>query len=161
MAIWTEAPPEVISIAEEMIRKYHPRLAGARIAFVMRDKATKSQGRRICGEASKISAKMQTLIHYHFMIWLAEDFWSEITHAQRLALVDHELSHCRWNEWEETAEIVGHDIEEFVSVIERHGLWSDATKNVARAVQQLPLEMEELPARGKVGSIDPALLEKA
>jgi hypothetical protein len=65
----------------------------------------------------------------------------------RMALVDHELSHC----WFATVDndgvtqkfhqdgspwwtIRGHDLEEFCGVVERHGLWSEDLRAMARVI---------------------------
>jgi hypothetical protein len=65
----------------------------------------------------------------YFVIEVAYDLWLGMTTAQKRALVDHELSHCRIKYSKTTGEpslyIAPHDLEEFNAIVERHGLWRD------------------------------------
>jgi predicted metallopeptidase len=135
---WRPAP-EVAAIAATLLREHHPRLdqPGVRIHCVYRRKATTNAGRTILGRAIKISgipallAESQPDLDYQkrpgvFVMEIAEDEWDALTPAQRVALVDHELTHMAVSEEDPLKlTIVGHDVEEFAAVVERHGLWKD------------------------------------
>lgn len=55
------------------------------------------------------------------------------------ALIDHELQHCCRgednNDGEPTWYIQGHDFEDFTTIIRRHGLWTDALREIPDAEQ--------------------------
>lgn len=71
----------------------------------------------------------------YFVIELAKDVWDIITGKQRVALVDHELSHCRVavnHAGKPALTVVAHDVEEFEAVIRRHGLWKSDVKHFAK-----------------------------
>jgi DNA segregation ATPase FtsK/SpoIIIE-like protein len=122
MKKFSEATAEVISLAEELIGKYHPNLDEARIAFVFQDEATETNGRIILGTTTKVSPKMQPFMEYDFLIVIAEDRWIASSRQAHEALIDHELCHCggdSLNGWK----LRHHDVEEFFEVIERHGAW--------------------------------------
>jgi hypothetical protein len=149
---WSEAPKTVIDIAQRIIAKHHPKLADARIAFIMRSEAPVTNGRATLGKAKKVSAELQVHLDYDFVIWLAKDEWLGLNAVQREALIDHELSHCFWDGL--TASMKGHDVEEFSHIIERYGFWWPHSKPFEKAVQHaLPL-VTSMPREGTVGTID-------
>lgn len=147
MSEWRPAP-EVAAIAADLIPKYHPSLLteGVTIRYVFRRKATKSAGRVILGTARKVGgipallAEHEPDEHYLkraglFVIEIAEDEWDALDGDQRVALVDHELTHCWVNdEGPLKLEIVGHDVEEFAQIVERHGLWKGDLRAFAQAI---------------------------
>lgn len=133
-----EAPQRIINLAQSIIDQFHPDLNQVNIAFVIRKKPSISKGRMVLGEASLIPEKIKTLVDAHFMIWIAEPAlaWDDTRLA---AILDHELCHCHWDEGKEKAGIRGHDIEEFVEIIERRGLWSNVLMRVGSTIKQLSL----------------------
>lgn len=150
---WSEAPQTVIDIARRIIAKHHPKLADARIAFIMRSEAPVTNGKVTMGKAKKVSAELQVHIDYDFIIWLARDEWLTLGPLQREALVDHELSHCFWDGL--SASIKSHDVEEFSHIIERYGLWRPSLVEFGAAVQQaLPLPAAVAQRQGRIGTID-------
>jgi Putative phage metallopeptidase len=149
---------EVRDIAREVIAAVpdHAALADVRIEYVFRDKAPRSKGRIVLGRARKITGLNAYLADKRiralstpspfFVVEISEDTWQGLSPAQRRALVDHELCHCRV-EVDDDGEVVlstrGHDFEEFASIIRRHGLWSTAAETVAAAVcEQLALAVD-------------------
>lgn len=63
-----------------------------------------------------------------FVLEIAQNTWETLTDAQRRALVDHELCHLAMEPDEDIpgrwiGRTRGHDLEEFVGIVERHGLW--------------------------------------
>lgn len=154
---------EVGRIARDLIPKWHADLGDTRIEYVFRDKATMSAGKVVWGKARKISGLNAYLtalkVEYddgqlvisdiansedYFVIEIAENVWKLLNDAEREALVDHELSHCAIEVDDDDKVklgIRGHTVEEFVGVIERHGLWRDDIKLMARAMQQGMLDL--------------------
>ncbi|MCC6455185.1 MAG: hypothetical protein IT328_09610 [Caldilineaceae bacterium] len=149
---WEEAPSTVIELAERIIERYHEHLLDARIAFIMRSEAQSANGKLTLGKAKKLSAEMQVHIPFDFVIWLAKDYWEAfLTPKQREALIDHELSHCKWDGF--TASMKGHDVEEFSHIIERYGFWWPQSDEFATAVQAA-LPLVSTRKEGGVGTID-------
>ena len=129
------ASDDVIEIAKEIIAKWHPHLRYARIGFLFRSEAPVSGGRVTLGKAKLVTGEMNVYADYDFLIWLARDYYSGMTDAQREALIDHELCHCLFDEAEGKAAIRGHDIEEFNCILDRHGFWWNGSEKTAQAVQ--------------------------
>jgi predicted metallopeptidase len=138
---WSEAPKHVIELAQRIIAKHHPQLHDARIAFVMRSEAPRSNGSVTLGKARKVSAEQQIHMPYDFVIWLALDMWNRMTPKQKEALIDHELSHCVWDGF--VGSIRGHDVEEFTHIIERYGFWWPRSDDFEMAVQAALLQPSE------------------
>ncbi len=141
MAEYWRCGGDVIEIADQIIAAHHPHLAGCEILFLFRDQAAKSAGKLIAGKASKMSPKENAIagdVSYAFKIELASDLWTLNTEAWRRALVDHELCHCAGNE-DDGWEIAPHDLEEFASIVERHGLWKSDVRDFVKACDQLDL----------------------
>lgn len=155
MAIeWREAPQYVLDVANRLIDQHHESLRDARIAFIMRSEASKSNGLVTLGRAKKVSDELQLHVPYDFIIWLASDEFVRLSAAQREALIDHQLCHLQWID--DVAKIRGHDFDgEFVEIIMRHGLWWPRSDALAVAVQSaLPLPKASQEPRGTVGTLD-------
>lgn len=154
---WEVAPEEVIEMAQGLVEKYHPDLRNANIGILFRETASTRNGKKVLGQASKVTAKWQPLLDgaYHFIIWLAADWWlDEASPAQRRALLDHELQHCYMLDGLQP-KLRGHDLEEFACIIERHGFWRDdwGEQQVQAAIRQV--ELPFVAPAGRVSAIDP------
>jgi Putative phage metallopeptidase len=72
-----------------------------------------------------------------FLIELPLDVWNALPADSREALLDHELCHCLVDEDPQTGalkpKLAGHDLEEFVAVVRRHGLWKPDVEAMAKA----------------------------
>lgn len=135
--IWEKCNPDVLDMASELIEKYHDSLRYARIGFLFREPAPKSNGRVVLGKASKVTDSIKPLLaeELDFIIWFSADVWfNELDDRQRLALVDHELCHC-FMEDNEKPVLRRHDIEEFDVIIQRHGTWLPEMQVTAKAFQ--------------------------
>ena len=158
--MWYDIAQEAKPIAEDLVRQHHTHLATAKIGYLFREKASKKGGKIVWGTASKFPPKYQAFFaraekpegavpdgatkedeEYQFLIELAWDVWQTLDNAKKVALLDHELSHC-WGEEEEgekdgksggmTWSIVSHDFEEFGDVIRRNGLYHEALVDAKR-----------------------------
>lgn len=145
---------EVAHIAWELIQDHHPHLEPVRIEFVWRDKASDSKGKTVLAKARKVGGLNAFLgrlgkdgDHYEefFVMEVAEDTWEALSDKQHIALVDHELCHFVLNDKGGLA-ITAHDVEEFVEIVLRHGLWKRDVAELIEAgkgIQRLQLEDEE------------------
>lgn len=120
---YTEATEEMVEMVESVVQKYHTRLDGVSIGVISQDKASKSKGAVVHARACLPPKSMKPLLkeHYDFIICIALDSWQTFTHAQKEALIDHELCHCWFGD--NGPEMIGHDLEEFAQIIKRHGFW--------------------------------------
>jgi len=97
-------------------------------------------------EATRAGDLDRQLHGWDFIILLNREEWlgAEFSRAQMLSLVDHELCHCaarldKYGEQVQDSEGRGswrirrHDVEEFVEVVRRHGLWKADLEQFARA----------------------------
>jgi hypothetical protein len=134
MTEWTEVTNEVLDIAKEIIDLYHPFLKEARIGFVFRDTTGTSSGKEVVAKTSKVPEKYKPYMDLDFFIWIAEDFWTDLSLERCQALIDHELCHCGLgdNGWI----MIGHDVEEFGVILERYGLWNRDLFNAGKAMQK-------------------------
>lgn len=143
---------DLIATVEE-----HQDLANAQVLCVFRDKAATSRGRTVLGKARHIGGLTRFLITEVtsplFVLEIAANTWETLTDEQRRALVDHELSHLRIEQDDDGHWIGGtrgHDLEEFVAVVERHGLWKADVAALgtiaATKLEQLTLELVDDPS---------------
>lgn len=130
--------PEVQRFADTLIVEYHPDLSEAKILYLFTDSNRTQGGHTVLGTTGKLSSVQRFLSGgleavedgYDFIIMISKMTWDGHSDKQKTALVDHQLSHCRLKSKTnpKTGEIrrwwavVGHEVEEFVGVVERHGL---------------------------------------
>lgn len=172
-------PASVKRIATSLIAAHHQHLDDVRIEYVFRSKAAKSKGKEVWGTARKVTGLnaylAQGLAHDElplgddvddlFAIEIAEDVWSKLNDKQRRALVDHELCHCTVDVDDEGRVIlgvVGHDLEEFVAIVERHGLWREDVESFTQAAweaQELPLGDSTSAGMAAVKDLDGTVIE--
>ena len=119
-----------------LIVGYHEHLKDARIALAW-NLAWKADvdGRLCLGKCKKGSDLDRELHGYDFVILLNQEAFATMQPAQRVAILDHELSHAQVKLDDETAEpardergrtcyrIKKHDLEEFADVVERNGIY--------------------------------------
>ena len=142
----------------------HEILAHASIGYLWAGREAKDRNRRIIGTAQLVrppQKKWSSLRSYHqvrdwfgnidFLITLDASYCLETaTDAEFLALLDHELSHCRQDVDEfdcprfnqETGRpywrIVGHDVEQFVGVTQRWGAAAAGAEELVAAAAEGP-----------------------
>lgn len=140
------AQPE--SIAEVLVQALHQELAPASIAYLFREKM-KKRGRVGLGKAKKASPTVSHLTGFDLLVEFNWSQWTLLTPEQRIALVDHELSHFARAEDAEDGNswaLVSHDVEEFSGIVRRWGLWlpdlRDFNNHLKRAQVELFPELE-------------------
>lgn len=139
---------EVQDIAESLIEEFHPHIAELTVLYVFRSEHSEENGKVVLGKARKVSGLNAYLafrsmvddegdapqnVSGFFVIEIAYDTWQALTPSQRIALVDHEMSHIGPDGMR------SHDVEEFRGVIERHGVWRPALEEFIEASKQVPL----------------------
>jgi hypothetical protein len=128
--------------------KYHQHLRKARIAlaWLLKVKVDRD-GHILLGRCMRASDLQRELAEYDFIILLNKDVWrnSEFGKKEKYALMDHELCHAEvvYNKKGKLKkDIKGrycyrtkkHDVEEFRSVIEHHGIWKHDLELFAEAL---------------------------
>lgn len=157
--VWSKVPDAVLQLAHEIIVGHHPELLEFNIGFIFRSEASTLGGKAVLGQASKVSAKLATVLDMDGLIWLPEDVWYSSGQQGKRAMLDHCLCHF-------TVQLDGslttraHDIEEFKEIIERYGLWNEdlrATANaLSRAGEQLHLPILPQNHNGQLIALEPA-----
>ena len=140
-----EDPYQVL--AEAMV--FHDDLGPAKIGMAWRLR-TKSDvdGKIVLGKCVKVSDLQKEFYDHDFVIVLNREYWLSFSEKQKLALVDHELCHIARALNPETLEpicdergrkvwrVCRHDIEEFVGVVKRHGIWKQDLERFADALRK-------------------------
>lgn len=158
MATFHQVDDEVLALANELIEAHHEHLLNKNIGILFRTEAASSGDKTVLGQASKVSDKINALFSIEerldFLIWLAEDWWTDATDKQRRWLLDHELCHCGRD-----GKLRSHDVEEFIEIVERHGLLEMSMRSLVRAAQQhtIPGLVEQLQRTGAVVTPPPAV----
>lgn len=134
----------VETIASGLIPNYHPELATARMLYIFVDKASTKGGRELLGKVRKLSGMLEFIIERDFIVEVALDKWNELDGPQRAALVDHLLERCTGEEEEESAKMIWKirepDVQEFSSILQRHGAWHEDLRAFVSVAQQVQLD---------------------
>jgi len=93
------------------------------ILYVFVDKAKK-----FWGKCQLVSGVHQFASGYQYMIQFNNEVWQTLTAVQREALVFHELLHVFYDSERDKYSIAEHDVEEFVRVVHKYGLWREDVK---------------------------------
>ncbi len=121
-------------IAGSVIAAFHSRLRGRSIAYLFVEKM--GSGDRITlGTAAAANAKIRHIAEIDFILTFNYTAWQELSLAQRVALVDHELCHCDVDLESGKPTIIHHDVEEFGAIVTRHGLWKPDIRTFALSVK--------------------------
>jgi predicted SprT family Zn-dependent metalloprotease len=117
------------AIAELLIPMLHEELQSAKIAYLFRENI--SHGDRVrLGVASKAGGKIHFLSDIDFCIDFNWTAWRRLDGAARIALVDHELTHCTLDDGEWMMR--HHDVEEFGEIVRRWGVWKPDLREFAK-----------------------------
>ena len=152
MAKFTDAP-EVEMIARSLLVSEHSELLEAKIRYLFREGDWSTRDKETLGQAQLLTGKQHFITKLDFVITINKDAWTVLTNNQRIALVDHELSHCCRGEDDKfgnpTWYIQGHDVEDFIGVINRHGYWTPTLRRFDEAGQKYrQLTIQELQPTG-------------
>lgn len=136
-AAFTDATLECGEIGESLISRYHPHLTQAKIRYIfdLREDIQVKNGKSVIATARKATGLLNLFSGADFLIVIHGNTWSEkLTEQQQIAVIDHELCHCRREEAMWT--LVGHDIEEFGCIVERYGFWRPDVIRFAHSIQK-------------------------
>lgn len=162
---------QIIAEGGELHNPDHSHLELASIGFVWTDAAMERKQRRIVGAAEMPSPRGHPVtklrarwaleqIDQHdadFLITLDSLWCEEASWAELLSLIEHELYHCgqatdefgyprfRQSDGKPVYTIRGHDVEEFVGVVERYGAGA-SSQEVERLVEAAQGDPEIAPA---------------
>jgi hypothetical protein len=124
-------------IGDVLVDAIHDHLEHAKIAYIFREKM-KTRDRVVLGKASKADGKLSHFAGWDFVIEINWQEWRKLSDMQKIALIDHELSHCGREEDPKTGErkwvLLSHDVEEFGGIVRRWGLWQNDLMVFAGAV---------------------------
>ena len=144
--------PQVEELASRLINNIHKSLAEARIKYLFRTGKWELRGKSIHGKAEKVAAKWKYLTEYDFVITISKESWDANKPEIREAILDHELTHCARGEDDKQGNpkwyIQPHTVEDFIAVIQRHGLWTSGLQNMVKANQ----EFEQLSLLKQTGT---------
>lgn len=132
-----EEAHEAYAILRDVKDRFHPHLSEARVSLMWAHAFKPDRdGNVTWGQVKKVSPLEQQYHDHDFVILLNAGVWQELSPEHRRALVDHELNHCGAStndEGDVTYYLVKHDLEEFVSVVRRYGLWRAEIEDMVNA----------------------------
>lgn len=94
------------------------------------------------GECKLVSEQMKPFFKKQVKFIITLDFikWNNATSEQKIAIIDHELCHCDYDENDKTGEIKPyirkHDLQEFNEIVNRHGQWHDGIKLFVESIKK-------------------------
>lgn len=135
----------VEEVANRLLPTYHSELATARIQYVFVDKASKKNGKAVLGKSRRVSGVLEFILQKDFLIEVALDEWNAATDRQRTALVDHLLENCTGIEDQENGGAMKWtmrqpDVNEYTSILHRHGAWTNDLQGMIEVAQRLNIE---------------------
>lgn len=122
------------AFAKLLREAFHRDLMGARIAHLFREKLG-GEREKTAARAKKAGPELVHLADIDFLVLYSWTIWRAISLRQRIALVDHELSHLGFDQ-EAGWVTVPHDVEEFGCIARRWGQWH---RGLAEFQEQLGL----------------------
>lgn len=132
--------PQAEAIGTVLISALHPHLVEAKIAYLFRE-GMQRRGRVRLGVAQKAGTKLVYLAGFDFVLDFNWTYWGKLTPVQRIALVDHELTHCARGPEGEGWAVRAHDVEEFSSIVERWGLWTRDLVDFSTAARESQINL--------------------
>lgn len=142
---------EPYSYVDRLVREHHDDLAKARIAVAwMLDVKPDRDGHLTLGRLKKATDLDREFREYDLVVMLNSTVWKNLDNKQRTALVDHELCHAALQRDKNGEPIRDerdrlcyrtrkHDIEEFVAVVKRHGMYLSDIAELVKAAAESPL----------------------
>ena len=143
--VWYEEAPLIEKIANEtVIPEWHPYLKYLPILYVFVSKLPKKDGRLMLCKTKKLMPFERFLggEKHNYVVMVAREEWTNLNEKQQIALLDHELSHIQRDANAESGYVMrGHDIEEFIGVVERHGAWKSDVRRFLTAIRDAQLDL--------------------
>lgn len=140
---------EADPLVQDLIKKHHRHLERAKIVILGKPKAGKRHGKLVYAVAKRVTEATQTLVketggeEIHYEIQVGLDQWDHLDTKTRKIVLDQALCHFTGldldkNRWG----MRGPDVEEFNSILERHGAWNVDLQLFCRVAKQMPLDLE-------------------
>ena len=107
-------------IGERVRAQLFPNLQGARIAWLVSDKAKRNGTKIVHADCRKPTAQYSWCCEYDFMITVYQPNVDYMTEEQIEILLEHELMHAGWKD--DAAYLIPHDAEEFTAIIRKYGI---------------------------------------
>lgn len=131
------------------LRRHHPHLENARLV-VLSGPLGHAEGCKTLGRARRPKATERALLEAlgaeppAYVIEVDAEQWAIADMEQKQALLDHELCHMAGREIGEDGamgdwKLRGHDLEEFLPVLQRHGPWRPMLRDFCKVARQLDL----------------------
>lgn len=149
------------ALLERLVNDHHPSLSEVRFALLWRRELKPDADRKLTlGKSMKVADADKELAGYDWKIILNKEAWGDFSSEQRAAVMDHEITHCDLAADRKTCEVRRdvrgrlvlrarrHDIEEFSSIIERHGLYTSSLVKFAESMDEkrkIPLFADQIP----------------
>lgn len=124
---------EVEGMAKGVIKEHHQqRIGQAPITYIFSRKMKDAGKAHARGPKDRIIYEALG-VECDFVITLNWQTWVVLSDEQKEALLDHELTHLHYKDvkGELVPTIREHDLEEFVEIIERRGLWNARVKRMS------------------------------
>lgn len=152
------APDKIQRVMRKLLHEDLPR--GLRFGVAWRNEL-RLHGARCAATISRAGGKLAFFANLDVILEIDWEIWRRFKAEQRLALIDHELHHLVYDLEKERLGIVGHDVEEFGSIVRRWGLWRPNLVTFAGAARAqldlLPdylLEIHQRAERGEAPPLD-------
>lgn len=135
---------DVIPMANELIRRFHPHLIEAKLDFMYRDGKWNKNDRPVIGDVKLMSPYYNALTELDFGIIINHKLWMDTTSvSQKQAMLDHLLSYCYYTEdkdgnpkWKKIAPT----IHEFPEVVARNGAYSPEVIELESSLKEFEKE---------------------
>jgi hypothetical protein len=142
---------EATLICKFVIETYRPDLRGYKIAVVMQKDVPPANGRGRLGTATRLPRKIHFISTVHAIVTVDFGEWCMLTDQDRQRLIHHELEHLHQNDDRNGLVLLGHDFEDFISVIQLYGLRSESERfstdgQCAEVLEQWSAQLELLQA---------------
>lgn len=145
-----EADEDLLTLAEEVMDTHHKLLKRARIGFAFLSEAPTRKGRKVLAQVSLVPDAVEFHLQLDYLLWVARDEWDAMNGMERRAVLDHEFCHCDLKENGDWG-LRDHDVQEFIEIIHRHGLWNNGLVELGHVVQGvLPLEEMSAGSEGRI-----------
>lgn len=155
-----EPAPEAEAICKELVEDHHQHLVSRKLKCIFRSVARIKGGNTILATIQLLKGKNAFLANMPdptMLIDIAMDEWAYLDDSQRIALMDHELCHAIVDPESGEVKLRGHDVEEFIEIINRRGFWEPGLERLGRAaknrIDQYKLFTDEEPTRLDIPSM--------
>jgi hypothetical protein len=150
---------EPTRIGRELIKRHHKYLTSRRVDFLFVERfdgegnaqSITRKGKNVYGKAKLLTGLSSFLATPEgqeaspfFVILISKCFWDTASQEFKHALIDHELCHCFYDADADKYSLIDHDIDEFIVIVRRHGLWHHDIETFVHTASQQSLKFDEV-----------------